>query len=117
MSSNTPMIMEIILIPAILTILPKIARNKIFHIEIGSIDKESFRQQHYEEGYFDYERDGFGEILYDENDVIDELDRILENGCVLDDKYRKRIDKFFTLRDENNSQRNFEAIKEICDRG
>ena len=32
-------------------------------------------------------------------------------------KYRKRIDKFFTLRDENNSQRNFEAIKEICDRG
>ena len=80
-------------------------------------DKESFRQQHYEEGYFDYERDGFGEILYDENDVIDELDRILENGCVLDDKYRKRIDKFFTLRDENNSQRNFEAIKEICDRG
>ena len=80
-------------------------------------DKESFRQQHYEEGYFDYDRDGFGEILYDENDVIDELDRILENGCVLDDKYRKRIDKFFTLRDENNSQRNFEAIKEICDRG
>ena len=67
-------------------------------------DKESFRQQHYEEGYFDYERDGFGEILYDKNDVIDELDRILENGCVLDDKYRKRIDKFFTLRDENNSQ-------------
>lgn len=40
-------------------------------------DKESFRQQHYEEGYFDYDRDGFGEILYDENDVIDELDRIL----------------------------------------
>ncbi len=54
-------------------------------------DKESFRQQHYEEGYFDYERDGFGEILYDENDVIDELDRILENGCVLDDKYRKEL--------------------------
>ena len=26
-------------------------------------DKESFRQQHYEEGYFDYERDGFGEIF------------------------------------------------------
>ena len=49
--------------------------------------------------------------------TLDELDRILENGCVLDDKYRKRIDKFFTLRDENNSQRNFEAIKEICDRG
>ena len=41
----------------------------------------------------------------------------LKNGCVLDDKYGKRIDKFFTLRDENNSQRNFEAIKEICDRG
>ena len=54
-------------------------------------DKESFRQQHYEEGYFDYDRDGFGEILYDENDVIDELDRILENGCVLDDKYRKEL--------------------------
>ncbi len=54
-------------------------------------DKESFRQQHYEEGYFDYDRDGFGEILYDENDVIDELDRILENGCVLDDKYRKKL--------------------------
>ena len=29
-------------------------------------------------------------FLYDENDVIDELDRILENGCVLDDKYRKK---------------------------
>ena len=35
----------------------------------------------------------------------------------LENVNNKRIDKFFTLRDENNSQRNFEAIKEICDRG
>jgi len=39
--------------------------------------------------------------------------RIIEymsSGCVLKDKYRRRIDDFFTFNDRNNCQRIFEKI-------
>ncbi len=80
-------------------------------------DEASFRKQHYGEGYFDYRRDAFGKVICDEKQILDELDRILGNNAALDAEYADRINKFFTLRDTNNCERNFKAIKEICDRG
>lgn len=79
-------------------------------------DEESFRKQHYGEGYFSYKNDGFGDVVYDENSLIDALDAVLARGAVLEDKYRGRINAFFTLRDRNNCERNFDAIKEISER-
>lgn len=76
-------------------------------------DEESFRKQHYGEGYFSYKRDAFGEVVYDEGEVLSELEKILANNAVIDHRYLDRINSFFTLRDTNNSERNFRAIEDI----
>lgn len=66
----------------------------------------------YTRGYFDYERDGFGEVEYTLEDTIDRIIEYMENGCVLKDKYRTRIDHFFAFNDRNNCQRIYEKILE-----
>ena len=67
----------------------------------------------YIEGYFDYERDGFGEVCYDEESLIDTLIEYMKNGCKLKDKYRERIDNFFAFNDRNNCQRVYEEILKL----
>lgn len=80
-------------------------------------DEADFRKGHYSEGYFSYKTDAFGKVVYNENALLCELERILENNAETDSEYLDRINSFFTLRDKNNCKRNFDAIKEICDRG
>ncbi len=79
-------------------------------------DEEDFRKQHYSEGYFSYRRDAFGEVVTDENEVLIEIEKILSSGCKMDKKYLDKVSEFFELKDRNNSERNFYAIKEIADR-
>lgn len=64
----------------------------------------------YKRGYFDYERDGFGEVEYDLESTVDRIIEYMENDCKLKDKYRERIDKFFAFNDQNNCQRVYEEI-------
>lgn len=79
-------------------------------------DEQEFRKQHYSEGYFDYRRDAFGKVVCDETALLEELDGILSRGAVIETEYLERINKFFTLRDKQNCERNFNAIKEIAER-
>ena len=67
-------------------------------------------------GYFDFERDGFGEVAYDYERTVDLLIEYMENGCQLKDKYRERVDAFFPFGDKDNCKRvleKIEGIKEI----
>lgn len=64
-------------------------------------------------GYFQFERDGFGEVAYDYDTTVDLLIEYIENGCVLKDKYRERIDSFFAFNDKNNCQRILDKILEL----
>lgn len=80
--------------------------------------KEFFAGEHvYTKGYFDYERNGFGEIEYDLESTVDRIIEYMENGCQLKDKYRQRIDKFFAFNDQNNCQRVYEKIMELDKQG
>lgn len=72
-----------------------------------------FDANHYSEGYFDYERDGFGEVEYDLEGTVNRLIEYMENGCRLKEQYRQRIDQFFMFNDKNNSQRVCEKIMEL----
>ncbi|MDO4921680.1 MAG: CDP-glycerol glycerophosphotransferase family protein [Phascolarctobacterium sp.] len=78
-------------------------------------DKEQvFSGSHiYSKGYFDYERDGFGEVEYDLEKTVDRIIEYMENDCTLKDKYRERIERFFAFNDRNNCRRVWEAIKSI----
>ena len=65
------------------------------------------------QGYFDYERDGFGEGTYDLESTIDRIIEYVENGCQLKPMYRERIDAFFAFNDQNNCARVLEKIKRL----
>ena len=74
-------------------------------------DKEDFYKSHiYNEGYFSYEKDGFGPVLYDYDSTVDAIIKYIEKDCVMEDKYKKRVDKFFCYTDKNNCERVYEAI-------
>ena len=70
----------------------------------------AFRAGHYKEGYFKFERDGFGEIAVTEEEVVEDLQRILENGSVPAEEYLTKMNAFFQFDDTKNCERNYEAI-------
>ena len=69
-----------------------------------------FVSNHYEKGYFDYEKDGFGEVEHTLEASVDRLVEYMQNDCRLKEKYKKRIGSFFAYHDQNNCQRVYEAI-------
>lgn len=75
-------------------------------------DYEEYRKGHLAEGYFDYERDGFGKVLKDENALLSALEDFMK-GKENFSEYKERIDGFFPLRDKNNCERIYLAIKNI----
>lgn len=76
--------------------------------------EEFFSGEHvYVKGYFDYERDGFGEVETDYDATVDRLIEYMENGCKLKDEYRARIDGFFVFDDRNNCRRVYEKLREL----
>ena len=77
-------------------------------------DRDDFFLNHtYTEGYFDYERDGFGEVSYNQEDLIQLMIEYMKCDCALKDKYKQRMDNFFAFNDRNNCQRVYEAIKSL----
>lgn len=76
-------------------------------------DQEKFRKGQYEKGYFDYNNDGFGKVLTEEKEVINELIKYFKVDFSLEKKYENRISNFFELYDNKNSYRNYEFVKEI----
>lgn len=65
---------------------------------------------HYDEGYFDFETMGFGEIIKTEDDLFGKLNDYIENDCKMEEKYRKRVDSFFKFTDKNNCKRVYDWI-------
>ena len=68
-------------------------------------DYEEYRKNHYNKGYFDYNKNGFGPVCKDINCTINEIIFEIENNCILRKNYLRRIKKFFTFSDANNSKR------------
>ena len=78
-------------------------------------DRESFfnenRGQGRGKGYFDYEKDGFGEVVTEEEELCALLERHMRNGCRMDEVYRRRADAFFAFNDTRNCVRVYEALR------
>jgi len=64
----------------------------------------------YVPGYFDYDRDGFGEVETDYEATVDRLIEYMASDCKLKDKYRARIDGFFAYNDQENCRRVYEKL-------
>lgn len=76
-------------------------------------DYAQFREGQYKEGYFKFENQLIGSIAYTLEDVIDDIiDKANRNFKISDDAF-DYINSFFTLRDNHNCKRIFEAIQEL----
>ena len=72
-------------------------------------DQDDFFEEHWGKGYFDYERDGFGPILFDEDSLVSEIIQIVAHGS--SEIYKKRTNDFFAYRDGKNCHRLYLEIK------
>ncbi|MCR5485638.1 MAG: CDP-glycerol glycerophosphotransferase family protein [Clostridiales bacterium] len=73
-------------------------------------DEEDFTKYHYQKGYFDYRKLGFGPVITDEDSLLAEIEKRLENDLLPDEFYRARSAGFFPLRDDKNCERTYNAI-------
>ncbi len=76
-------------------------------------DYEQYRKGHYPEGYFDYQRDGFGPVVQTLDQVINELDKIMKNSFQMEAKYVEHADSFFTYRDSKNCERIYQSVRDL----
>ena len=76
-------------------------------------DMKKFREGQYQQGYFEYKRDGFGPVCEKLEEVEQELEKAAANQLQNDVEYLRREEAFFPLWDSDNCKRNYEAIKEI----
>lgn len=67
-------------------------------------------EYHYEGSYFDYETMGFGDVFKTSEGLFEKLDEYVDNGCVMEAEYQKRVDGFFTHTDQNNCKRVYDWI-------
>lgn len=77
-------------------------------------DKEEFFRSHlYQEGYFSYDKDGFGPVCYNYEDTVNEIIKSIENDCKMEEKYLQRVENFYQYHDRNNCQRVYEEILKL----
>lgn len=80
-------------------------------------DYEQFRRNHLPEGYFDYERDGFGKVCYNKKDVLEWLEARRQDNFSQEKMYQERVEKFFTFHDYHYCERNYNAICKLLESG
>lgn len=75
-------------------------------------DTQKYVQEHYDftKGYFSYEKDGFGDIVADEDSLVNAISQCINCNFNLNDKYKKRIDEFFPLKDRQNCERIYNEV-------
>ena len=77
-------------------------------------DKEEFLKYHYQKGYFSYEDHGFGPVVQTEEELADAVAECAANDFRLEEKYRRRLDAFYSVRDERNCERTYKILSEMA---
>lgn len=75
-------------------------------------DKKRYYEKHFIKGYFDCERDGFGPVIENEENLIDTIRKLIINEKI-NEEYIQRGKEFFVLYDNNNCKRIYYEIKKI----
>ena len=72
---------------------------------------ESLPNHYGESENFEYQEMGFGPVIETHQFLVDELIRLMENGCVNDGKYLERANDFFAFDDFNNCERIYKKVR------
>lgn len=73
-------------------------------------DYEKYRENHYGEGYFSYEKDGFGPVITTFDDFLNYIQQYLRLNCLIEEKYRNRVTEFFDRKDAMNCERIYNFV-------
>lgn len=77
-------------------------------------DHEEFFSSHtYQKGYFDYEKDGFGPVVEDEESLLKDLENLLQNDCNPCGIYKDNIDSTFAFKDGKCCERIYQEILKL----
>lgn len=76
-------------------------------------DEAEFRAYHYQQGYFDYDRDGFGPVCRTTEELLSALERYIQSDFQTEPFYLQRAQRFFPLRDQENCRRIFDAVSAL----
>jgi len=76
-------------------------------------DYEKFRSYQYSEGYFNYKDNPFGKSFCNQNDVFNELEKIINNDFKVSSDYLTAHDNFYRLYDCENCKRTYNEIKNL----
>ena len=69
-------------------------------------DKYDFENSHTNNpGYFDYEQDGFGEVVFEPNELISLISDYVDKDCKMKKDFIDRVDRFFCYNDRNCCER------------
>ena len=80
-----------------------------FHFDRASFFNNSFHRGR-STGYFNYERDGFGEVVTQIEDLHARASDYMRDGCMMKALYRKRAEEFFAFSDQENCTRVYNAL-------
>lgn len=78
-------------------------------------DFDEFYGRQYVPGYFDYRRDGFGDVETSVAATVDRLIAQMEGDCRMSPEYAARVDAFFGFNDHENCRRIHEAMLTAAD--
>ena len=67
-------------------------------------------EYNYDDGYFDFNEMGFGDVISKEETLIDEIVNLIDDDCKMDEKYINRVESFFKYTDKNNCKRVYDWI-------
>ena len=76
-------------------------------------DEKQYFESHYIKAYFDYRDNGFGPVVENADDALNELNKIIKNNFMMSKEYYQKAVNFFPLYDTKNCERIFDAIKEV----
>lgn len=75
-------------------------------------DKQKFYESHYKKGSFDE----FGQVIENEEELVNKIKYYLENDCKIEEKYKNIIENTFAYVDYNNSERIYQEIIKLADK-
>lgn len=80
-------------------------------------DYEEFYAAHtVEEGYFDFEKNGFGPVCYDYEQSVSTIVQQIQGDCTMSDTYKRRIDDFFYYNDNKNCERIYLELEKLSEK-
>lgn len=73
-------------------------------------DEEEFYRGHYEKGWVDVDRLGFGPVARTVDELLGHIEHYLATGCQREDVYSEHVGSVFSHRDQGSSRRVYDEI-------